>query len=701
MTDLPSNLKANPLLSRWVSAGADDVLVIRSGKVELGQGISTAMAAIAAAELAVPFERIRVEATETEIAPEEGWTAGSFSVEHGGSAMRWACAMVRELFAEAAAQALGTTPDDIVVADGLFRRTGANEGLAYHRLRDRVNLDVQATDRPAPRIFGGSADRPDLYRIDLRAKLSGPAFIQDMALPHMAYGRILRPTHPKDRLIWIDRAAVETRPGVVAVVVDGGFCGVVAERDDLAVKAVEFARKSARWERSAELPAMGEANAWMDACEAKSATFIADEGEAAPAAFSHSARYSRPYIAHASVGPSCGVAEFDGTKMHVWSHSQGIYPLRKQIARVVGLPLEDVTVTHAPGSGCYGHNAADDAALDAALLAKALGRPVMVQWTRADELSWSPFGSPGRAAVSASVGADGMITEWTYDVWSPPHLARPGFGDGINLLAAWHLAEPHAPSPPNDAPRPQGGGDRNAVPLYKVGRRRLTHHVLPERPLHTSAMRALGAHCNVFAIESFLDELAVQAGVDPVEFRIRHLDDPRAIGVIRAAAEAAGWDPADAGGDGVGRGIGFARYKNSGAYYACIAKVEVAESVRLTSVVGAVDAGFVVHRDGLLNQVEGGAIQAASWTLKEQVRWNEDGFAVRSWADYPLLKFSEMPEIRTVVVEDPSAASLGSGECAAGPVAAAIGNAVAHALGVRVRDMPLTPERITAAINAA
>jgi CO/xanthine dehydrogenase Mo-binding subunit len=365
------------------------------------------------------------------------------------------------------------------------------------------------------------------------------------------------------------------------------------------------------------------------------------------------------------------------------------------------MDADKVTVTHVHGSGCYGHNAADDVALDAALLARAAGRPVMVQWSRSDELSWSPFGAPMRIKLSAQVTADGTVAAWTHHVWSPPHLARPGFGEGVNLLAAWHLADPLAPSAPNDAPRPQGGGDRNAVPLYRLGKRTLTHHLLPERPLHTSAMRALGAHGNVFAIESFLDELAVRAGIDPVAFRLKHLDDPRAAVVIRAAAEAAGWDPADPGGEGTGRGIGFARYKNSGAYYACVATVEIAEAVRLVSIHGAVDAGAVVHRDGLLNQVEGGVVQAASWTLTEQVGWTQDGFAVRSWADYPLLTFSEMPDIESVVIEDPAEPSLGAGECAAGPVAAAIGNAIAHALGVRVRDMPLTPERIAAAINAA
>ena len=324
----------------------------------------------------------------------------------------------------------------------------------------------------------------------------------------------------------------------------------------------------------------------------------------------------------------------------------------------------------------------------------------MCLWTRADELSWSPFGAAMRMELSAGLDANGQILVWNHAVWSPTHLARPGFGDGVNLLAAGDLAKPHARPPLADAPRPQGGGDRNAVPLYDVGARKITHHLLPQGPLRSSALRALGAHANVFAIESFMDELAGLAGRDPLEFRMAHLSEARGRAVIEAVAKAADWTVNAQGGEGHGRGLGFARYKNLGAYCAVVAEVEVAETVRLVKVTAAVDAGEVIHRDGLLNQIEGGIIQAASWTLKEAAGWTQDGFKTRSWADYPILNFSEIPAINIVLVAPEGAASLGGGECAAGPVAAAIGNAVAHALGVRVRDMPLTPERITQAIHA-
>jgi CO/xanthine dehydrogenase Mo-binding subunit len=271
----------------------------------------------------------------------------------------------------------------------------------------------------------------------------------------------------------------------------------------------------------------------------------------------------------------------------------------------------------------------------------------------------------------------------------------------VKLLAAQYLAEPHDHGSLSDVPRPYGGGDRNSVPTYKVGKRKITHHLLPQGPLRSSALRSLGAHCNVFAIESFMDELAALARIDPIQFRLRHLEDPRAIAVVKAAAELANWDEADVGGEGRGRGFGYSRYKNVGAYCAVAATVEVTDKIRLLDVYGAVDAGEVIHRDGVLNQIEGGIIQAASWTLYERADWTDDGFAARAWDTYPIIKFSESPRIHTTIVEPPGEPALGAGECAAGPVAAAIGNAIAHALGVRVRDMPLTPERVKTVINSS
>jgi nicotinate dehydrogenase subunit B len=527
MSTLPANLAANPQLTRWVTIDKSDTVTVRSGKVELGQGIATAMAAIAAKELGLALDQVRVEAASTAAGPDEGYTAGSFSVEHGGAALRTACGMVRELFEAQAARQLGTTADAIHVINGIFHKAHSNEGLSYWQLRPAIDLNCSAADLPQPLLRSGPVEQGRLQRLDLPAKFTGGAFIQDMRRPGQLYGRVLRPAHPKARLASVDADVIKAQPGVAHVVVDGSFVGVVAGRDEDAVHAIAKAAKTAKWTRTSELPAFDTSNGWMAGVSPRSSTaFIDDAGEIAPASQHHSASYSRPYLAHGAIGPSCAVAEWSASGiLQVWSHSQGIYPLRRQLARTFGLAAEAVQLTHVQGAGCYGHNGADDVALDAALLARAAGVPVMCQWSRADELSWSPFGAAMRMALSAGMDTSGRITSWHHDVWSPPHLARPGFGDGVNLLAASHLAAPHAPAPDNDAPRPQGGGDRNAVPLYKLGRRKITHHLMPQGPLRSSAMRTLGAHGNVFAIECFMDELAVKAGIDPVQFRLNHLDD--------------------------------------------------------------------------------------------------------------------------------------------------------------------------------
>lgn len=706
MTDLPGNLKNNPLLDRWIGVDADGVMV-RSGKVELGQGIATAMAVIAASELRVDPLRVRVQPADTTLAPNEGYTAGSFSIEHGGPAMRVAAAMTRQVFAAAAARHLGAEADDLIVQDGLFRLPGQNAAVSYSELAGSVDLHVSALELAFPPLLGLEDSAIGLQRPDLVAKLSGAAYVQDIRLPGMLFGRVLRPTSPNLRLVDFDRDRVYRMPGVVAVVVEGSFAGVVARRDDQALAAIAMARKSAQWAAISALPADDDALSWMDAMPVPPRVVTAAEG-APPAGQIHSADYARPYLLHASVGPTCAVADWREDGATIYTHSQGIYPLRVQMARVLGLPVESLTLIHAHGAGCYGHNGADDVALDAALLARAARAPVMVLWSRRDEMTWSPHAAAMRVGLSATLSDDGRITDWQCRVESAPHLARPGMGEDPNLLAAAELEGPVPAAPPMVKPAvatpgfsiSDRGGDRNARPLYDLPRLTVLHHELPQGPLRSSAMRALGAHLNVFAIEGFLDELAQASDCDPLTFRLRHLTDPRAISVLKAAAEAAGWDGSEPGSEGVGRGIAFARYKNTGAYYACVVRVAVEDDIRVLSVHGAVDAGRVIHPDGLLNQIEGGVVQAASWTLLERAGWSEDGFTVQGWDSYPIWGFRDIPPIHTTIIASTNA-SLGAGECAAGPVAAAIGNAIAHALGVRVRQMPITRDRLMSIIQGA
>jgi CO/xanthine dehydrogenase Mo-binding subunit len=513
-----------------------------------------------------------------------------------------------------------------------------------------------------------------------------------MELPGMVHARVLRAPAYGRRLASLDEAAIRRAPGNVAVVRASSFVAVVAEREEHALNALEIAAKAAVWESGGALPPSEEIETLLPRMPHSTSVVFA-KGSATPAARRFEATYSRPYLAHASIGPSCALASFEEGKLTVWSHSQGTHMLRSQIAKALGMAESEVQVMHRDGAGCYGHNGADDAALDAAVVARACGRPVLLQWTREQELAWSPYGSAMAMKLSAGVDESGRVTDWRHELWSHTHVNRPGWAGGINLLAAREM-DPAAPVPPaKDMPLPAGGGDRNAVPLYDFARQEVVYHFIAEMPLRVSALRSLGAYANVFAIESMLDEIAAGVGADPVEFRLRHLADPRARAVIEAAAEAAGWAPGAS--DGAhGRGIGFGRYKNLSAYCAVVAEIEVADKIRLVRMVAAVDAGNVINPDGLVNQIEGGILQAASWTLKEAVRWDEEAVRSRSWEDYPILRFDEVPRIEVVLLDQPAQPSLGAGECAAGPTAAAIANALDHALGVRARHLPLTPERL-------
>ncbi len=491
-------------------------------------------------------------------------------------------------------------------------------------------------------------------------------------------------------------------PGVVAVVREGSFLGVVAVREEQAINARTALAESARWIDGPELP--DPAKLYEHLLTLHSADKVIAEKDAPLPAGAKvvEATYHRPYMAHASIGPSCAVAEYKDGKLTIWTHSQGVFPLRGTIARALGIQPSAIRCIHAEGSGCYGHNGADDVAFDAALLARATdGRPVRLQWMRDDEFMWEPFG-PAMVMRCKGAIADGRIADWQYDVWSQSHNMRPGDPDGINLASSWYLADPKHPGPARQAAQPNGAGDRNAVPLYDLPRQRITHHLIQDNPLRTSALRTLGAYANVFAVESFMDELAAAAGLDPVAFRLAHSKDPRARAVIEAVAKAANWKAGEAFGKMRGRGIGFAKYKTTATYNAVIVDLEVDPETGIVKVPRAwtaVDSGQIINPDGLTNQIEGGIVQSTSWTLHEQVLFDPSGIQSRDWETYPILTMPEAPKIETVLIDRPNERSLGAGEASQGPTVAAIANAFAAATGRRMRELPLRPERVKAALG--
>jgi CO/xanthine dehydrogenase Mo-binding subunit len=417
------------------------------------------------------------------------------------------------------------------------------------------------------------------------------------------------------------------------------------------------------------------------------------------------ATYKRPFQMHAALGPSAAVALLSGNKLTVWTHAQGVYPVRAAIAPILGMSEEDVRLIYTDGPGVYGQNGADDAALDAALLAQALPeRPVSLQWTRADEHTWEPYTPAMVIRLQASLDGQGKVIDWNHDVWSPAHIGRSQPSDNdSSLIAAWHLSPPYSQPPSRPAGGSHSGGHRNADPLYTFERRRIVKHFLPNSLLRSSSMRGLGAYANIFAIESFMDELADAAGIDPVDFRLRHLADKRARAVIEAAAEKAGWRSDQiAGADGQGRGFAFAQYRNKQTYTAVVVDLSVdrnSGAIKLERAVIAADAGQIINPDGLSNQLEGGFVQSASWTLYEQVTFDERGISSTDWDSYPILRFSNAPAIETVLLNGPDLPHVGAGEASLGPTPAAIGNAIYRALGIRLRQVPFSPQRVLAALE--
>ena len=706
---LPGSLGKAPWLDAWIRIGADNRVTVFTGKAELGQGIKTALLQVAAHELRVDPGRMILVSADTARTPDEGYTAGSHSMQDSGAALRHAAAQVRALLYERAAARLKAPAASLILSNGVFRTTDGRR-VSFGELVAGSDQHVRATAALAstppaapgtPRYAGVSWPR-----VDIPAKVAGGlAYVHDLRLPGMVHARVVRPPSQAARLLGVDSAQVARMPGVLEIVRDGRFLAVIADEEWRAVKAAAALARATRWEVPADLPAGRDLAAVVRALPSEPQTVLA-RGRAGAAAGASGktlrATYTRPFQLHASIGPSCAVAQLEEGRYTVWTHSQGVFPLRRALAELLGAPEESVHCIHAEGSGCYGHNGADDVAADAVLLARAFpGLPVRVQWMREEEHGWEPRGPAMVVDAQATLGADGAIADWQYEVWSQSHNTRPGKAG--NLLAATHLARPFAPPTPKPIPQPEGSGDRNAVPYYALPNARVVHRFQPQGVFRTSAVRSLGAYCNVFAIESFMDELARAAKADPVAFRLRHLDDPRAIETVRMAAAKFGWDGyrhTDRRAARRGRGFAFARYKNLAAYCAVALEVEVALDtgfVRIVRADAAVDCGEVVSPDGVRNQIEGGIIQSASWTLLEQLRFDASRTFSQDWAGYPILRFNQAPDrVAVHLLDRPGQPFLGTGEAAQGPAAAAIANAVADACGTRVRDLPLDRARMRA-----
>ena len=682
-------------LDSWLTVGVDGSITVFCGKVELGTGVSTALRQIVAEELDAPFDRIAWVQGDSERTVDQGSTVGSQTVKRGGAQLRQAAAEARTVLLELASAKLGSPPNALVVDNGVISVRGTGRSTTFAALIGGKRFEREVTGK-------ATVKRPNDYRVvgkpikrvELPAKMTGRhVYVHDVRVDGMLHGRVVRPAAIGANVEAIDESSLKDIPGA-RLVRKGDFIGVVADREEDAIRAAKSLRVT--WSASATLPAPDELYETLVKLPATDRA-TADSGDVptalARAAKIVKARYCWPFQMHASIGASCAVADVKRDTATIYSSTQGAHALKGAIAGLLGIPAGGVHVIWTEGSGCYGHNGSDDAAADAAMLSQAVGRPVRVQWSRADEHGWEPKGVAMVMDVAGGIDDGGRIVGWDYAVWTPTHSSRPSAQAGAASFVAGQLA--------GATPISRGslGGERNAKHTYNVASTRVAAHLLQSSPLRVSSFRGLGSPQNSFANESFMDELAFAAGADPVEFRLRHLTDPRAIAVLQAVAKLAKWEPrprTETGNSSAtkkGRGVGYVQYEGTEAYVAAIVDVDVdvaQHSVRVTRAYVAHDCGLIVNPDGLRNQIEGNVVQAISRTLKESVKFDRSRVTSIDWRSYPILTFAEVPEsIEIELIDHPELPSVGAGEASTSPIPGAIANAIFDATGKRLREVPL------------
>ena len=699
---LPGSLKSSPYLDSWILLDQSGRATVFSGKAELGQGIRTALTQVAAEELDLPPADVDLVTVDTLRTPDEGLTAGSHSMQDSGTAIRNAAANVRMLLLKQAAAILRVKEGDVTsMGDGTIR-AGDGRRIGYGETASALSMHVEAVpDAPLRQKSQFRTMGTNLPRLDIPAKTTGgAAFIHDMRLPGMLHARVIRGPSEGTRLALPSDSEIEAMDGVVKFVRNGNFAAVVAEREWNAVKLMRRLQASPYELARSPFPTGGVAET-LKALPARDIVILDASKPTADPKRSVRKSFTRHWISHGSIGPSCALAWLQDDILTIWTHSQGTFDVRRVAADLLKRPIETIRAIHVEGAGCYGQNGADDVAAEAALIAASLpGRPVRLQWMREQEFGWEPLG-PGMATeVDAALDGDNRIVRWNYDVWSNPHNNRPVGAGGVLV---GNEVVPSFPVPEGKPiPMPEGDGSRNSNPLYDLPNMNVVYHFIKDMPIRVSALRSLGAHLNVFSIESMFDELALTAGIDPLDLRLNHMADDRARQVMLTAADAFGWRKRKKAAPLQGFGMGFARYKNLGAYCAIFMEVRVERDtgrVTVRRVQAAVDCGEVVSPNGIENQVEGAIIQSLSWCTREAAA--TDGTLRKNfdWSTYPILRFRDVPEHIDVIVEaQPGKPFLGVAECGQGPASAALANALVDATGVRFTDMPITAEVVRSAI---
>jgi CO/xanthine dehydrogenase Mo-binding subunit len=688
----------------FLGIDADGSVLVYSGKVDLGTGVLTALTQIVADELDVPMSHVTVVQGDTALTPDQGTTSGSLSIQNGGMQLRRAAATARRALLQKAAAELGLDVSALVIREGIVSaRTPLNgeRQIPIGTLVSGISLALRLDDDAplkAPTDYT-TVGKP-VPRLDIPGKVNGRfTYIQDFKQPGMLHGRVVRPSGMGASLVSYDQTSINHIPGVVEVVRIGNFLGVVAQTEWSAIRAAQ--QLSVTWSKWDGLP--DEAKLWehVRSTRIQRDDVTSNVGDST-AALGASARkltatYDFAMHTHGSIGPSCAVATFVDCKLTCWTASQGVHDLRKQLAAMLGVPNDDVRCIYVEGAGCYGRNGHEDAAADAALLARAVGKPVRVQWMRADEHGWDPKGPPTLVDLRAGVGEDGGVTAWESEAFIPDGIAGFVALVGADLAGLDSLGKLSPGNILNDL----------AIP-YGFANVKTTAHRLASTPLKPSWIRSPGRMQNTFANESFLDEIAAQTGVDPLELRLKYLDDPRGQELLERLASFSKWrdrPKPDRSADVVtGRGMAYVKYELVRTYVGAVAQVEVNRKtgkIAITRFHVVHDCGQIINPDGLRNQIEGNIIQTVSRTLEEKVTFDRSMVTSLDWVSYPILTFPDIPDVEIELMDRPNEAPWGGGEPSAAIVPAAISNAVFEATGARLRSVPFSPAKVKALLGAA
>jgi CO/xanthine dehydrogenase Mo-binding subunit len=640
---------------------------------------------------------------DTALTPDQGRTSGSNGIQRGGMQLRRAAATARQALIELAAQRLNAAPDDLVAKDGEIKVKNGGAGIRFAELIGGTNFNLKLNPKaplkdPATYTLVGKP----LPRPDVPGKCTGSfTYMQDFSVPGMVHARVIRPPAIGAKLSGVDEASIKDLPGASVVRIKD-FLAVTADDEWTAVRAARALR--AQWSEWSGLPAQDKLIATLRADPQATDEMLVNRGQPGPSAqngaVSRSASYFWPMQSHGSIGPSCAVADVRGDAATVWTASQGTHGNRKTFARFLGLPEEKVRLIYLDGAGCYGMNGHEDAAADAAIVSHAVGRPVRVQWSRQDEHGWDPKGPPQLLDISGTIDPTGRILNWRTEMWLPQ--TTRGLPD-IPLLgpAAAGLDDVRGLQP--------GLISQNADPPYAADNVQVLAHWLKDAPLRPAPIRSPGKPANCFAVESFTDELAAAAGLDPIEFRLRGLTDPRGIEAIRRAAALMNWQSRPSPGANKtapvmrGRGFAYVHYKHSESYVAMGMEVAVERGsgrIRVERVACAHDCGQIINPDGVRAQIEGSILQTLSRALMEEVQFDRSRVTSVDWSSYPILRFPDVPKLDIVLIDRPTQPPLGAGEAACSPVGAALANAVFDATGARLRTVPFTPDRVKMALSA-